>query len=85
MRHLFPTSATWGVPCHVETFETSLSTCHILNAEIKRPVFRKLKSYEIMNFSLILPIEFLKKNNYGSSDNEKLKIWQKISTNSLFF
>ena len=36
--------------------------------DLKRPVFRKLKSYEFMNFSLILAIEFPKKN-YGSSEN----------------
>ena len=38
-----------------------------------------------MNFSLILAIEFPKKENYGSSENWKFKIWQKITTNLLFF
>ena len=38
-----------------------------------------------MNFSLILAIEFPKKKTYGSSENWKFNIWQKSSTNSLFF
>ena len=59
--------------------------CHILKAKIKRPVFRKLKSYEFMNFCLILAIEFPKKKIMEVLRIENLKYDKNFQLTHCFF